>query len=177
MFHLPAAVTGMIGSAFMVASFAPGAISDDVGRDAVGTSSIAVSRGVESFAKADRLAPASPAGSRHGVSVVELVGVSNVRVVLKDDNGNVLFSSDPKSNTTYYSKDTDLPVLTLKEEPASLVKRQPVSRGASEDDAAPKRRAQPHGCLGSVSPLAQAGKESGPSLCVTHLDRAIPTRA
>ena len=163
MFHLPATVIGMIGSAFMVASFAPGAVGQANPDSVVGVQT------VQAGSKSDRIAPLRASSAPRIVSVVELVGVSSVTVVLKDQDGSVLFRSDPQTNTTYYSKDTDLPVLTLKEETASSVTRQPVSRETSQDSTAPKRRSQPHGCIGAVSPLAQAGKEAAPSLCVTKL--------
>jgi hypothetical protein len=99
-----------------------------------------------------------------------------VKVVLKDENGDVLFRSDPQTNTTYFSKDTDLPVLTLKQESTSDVSRQPISRESSDETIAPKRRTQPYGCLGAVSPLAQAGKEAAPSLCVTSLEGETPVQ-
>ena len=112
------------------------------------------------------MAAPAPAVERKSVSVVELVGVSQVKLVLKDAQGNVLFASDPQSNTTYFSKDTDLPVVTLKEENGSSVMSRPVTRQSGDSSDAPKRRGQPHGYIGAVSPLAQAGKEAAASLCV-----------
>jgi len=167
MFQVPAIVMGMIGSAFMVASFAPSAAGDAVGGDRAlaAVSQIAVATG-----KSDRMAAPAPAIERKSVSVVELVGVSQVKLVLKDAQGNVLFASDPQSNTTYFSKDTDLPVVTLKEENGSSVTSRPVTRQSGDNSDAPKRRGQPHGCIGAVSPLAQAGKEAAASLCVTSLE-------
>lgn len=170
MFQVPATVMGMIGSAFMVASFSPGA----VGRAGNDVSAPApLSQSVVATAKGDRVAAPVMATERRSVSVVELVGVSNVKVVLKDTSGEILFQSDPRSNTTYFSKDTDLPVITLKEEASSDVRRTPVTRQSGEETTAPKRRGQPHGCLGAVSPLAQAGKEAAASLCVTGLPEAF----
>jgi hypothetical protein len=165
MFQVPAIVIGMVGSAFMVASFAQSAAGDPVGRGLSVISQTAVSAG-----KSDRVAAPVAASERKSVSVVELVGVSQVKVVLKDASGNVLFTSDPQSNTTYFSKDTDLPVITLKEESASSVTSRPVTRQSGDNSDAPKRRGQPHGCIGAVSPLAQAGKEAAASLCVTSLE-------
>jgi hypothetical protein len=163
MFQVPATVMGMIGSAFMVASFSPGAVGR-AGHDM----STTVSQSVAT-AKGDRIAAPMFSAERRSVSVVELVGVSNVKVILKDSKGEVVFQSDPQNNTTYFSKDTDLPVITLKEEASSNVRRSPVTRQSGEGATAPKRRTQPHGCLGAVSPLAQAGKEAAASLCVTDL--------
>jgi hypothetical protein len=169
MFQVPATVMGMIGSAFMVASFAPGAIGDAVGGDRA-HSLTALSQTAGSRGKSDRIAAPVTAAERRSVSVVELVGISQVKVILKDANGDVLFTSDPQSNTTYFSKDTDLPVITLKEESASHVTSRPATRQSGDDSTAPKRRGQPHGCIGAVSPLAQAGKEAAASLCVTSLE-------
>jgi hypothetical protein len=174
MFQVPATVVGMVGSAFMVASFAPGAVGHSPNRETALSAPIAATQ--INDLKADRIFAPVVASNRHTVSVVELVGVSRVQVVLKDENGQVLFHSNPDINTTFVSKDTDLPVLTVKEGAGSNVKEQPVSRGASDEGATPKKRTQTHGCIGSVSPLAQAGREVLPSLCVTSLGGTIQTQ-
>ncbi|MDF2812972.1 MAG: hypothetical protein K0S56_4003 [Microvirga sp.] len=181
MFQVPATVMGMIGSAFMVASFAPGAVSHAANSEIESAGFIAKSQTksqtVDAHGKTDRVAAPVTAKSRQTVSVVELVGVSRVQVVLKDENGMVLFRSDPQTNTTYVARDADLPVITVKQETGSEAKPQPVSRESSDESVAPKRRAHPYGCVGAVSPLARAGKEAAPSLCVTSLESGIQARS
>ncbi|KAB0269732.1 hypothetical protein [Microvirga brassicacearum] len=177
MFQVPATVMGMIGSAFMVASFAPGAVGHAANSEMESAAFIAKSQTVDASGKRDRVTAPVTAKSRQAVSVVELVGVSRVQVVLKDENGVVLFRSDPQTNTTYVARDTDLPVITVKHETGSQTKPQPVSRESSEESVAPKRRAHPYGCVGAVSPLARAGNEAAPSLCVTSLESGIQARS
>jgi len=132
---------------------------------------------VQDQVKADRLAPPVAAKARATVSSVEVIGLSDARVVLRDRNGEILFRSDPVTNTTLVAKDSELPVITLKETATSSVVRQPVSSDGHEHDATPsedRRQATP-GCEGPVSPLVKQAQGRGPGLCVVQLETPAPS--
>ncbi|MEE1654788.1 hypothetical protein VB618_01160 [Microvirga sp. CF3062] len=109
------------------------------------------------------------------VSTVELVGVSQAMVILRDRDGKVLYKSDPHSGTTIYARDTDLPVVTLKENVQAPATQHPVSQQEGIEaprEQKPKAR-KPVGCLGDVSPLAKASADRMPSLCLAFLQQSL----
>lgn len=124
--------------------------------------------------KGDRLAISQPAESQASVSIVEIVGLTHATVILRDSSGEVLYRSDPRSGITTISKNTELPVLTVKEDMYSpAVQHPPVTaREESEEPQKPKRQT-PVGCLGDISPLASAGPGRSPSLCLASLDQPL----
>jgi hypothetical protein len=163
MIGAPATLIGMAGTALLVASLAPAAIG---GRPPGGEAVFAATPS----AKGDRLA-APVAKERASVSSVELVGISNTTVILRDRNGLVLFRSDPLTNTTLVTKDADLPVVTLKEEGTSPVVQRPIqSHEGSETPSAPQKKSLP-GCEAPLSPLAsRSSSDRMPGLCLVELE-------
>lgn len=124
--------------------------------------------------KGDRLADARPAQSPTNVSIVEIVGIAHATVILRDSHGEVLYRSDPRSGITTISKNTELPVLTLKEDAQGpAVQHPPVSAREGNEDAAKAKRQTPVGCMGDVSPLARAGNGRMPSLCLASLTHPL----
>jgi hypothetical protein len=120
-------------------------------------------------AKGDRLA-AGQVQDRMTVTTVELVGVSRTVVIFRDEGGNVLFRSDPLTNTTLIARDVELPVITVKQEEKSpILQKEPVEhREGAQPPAAPGRKPRTVGCEGAVSPLAK-GSSGSPSLCLAAL--------
>jgi len=164
MIGAPATLTGMAGMAVLLASFAPAAVGGHPSAQVAPAASVEIRKG-------DRITPPVAAKNRASVSSVELVGVSNATVILRDRSGAVLFRSDPLTNTTLVTKDADLPVVTLKEERTSPVVRHPIlSREGSEAPQPPQGRTTMPGCEASLSPLAKSGASRVPGLCLVELE-------
>ena len=106
------------------------------------------------------------------MTTVELVGLGAATVVLRDEAGHVVFRSDPKANVTYFAKDVDLPVITIKEEATSPIVQKPVRPGREQEDASdtPGRKTSPVGCTGALSPLVKSEASRRPSLCLAALE-------
>lgn len=187
MLSAPAIIFGAAGAVFMIGGFASASLE---------LASLAQTRGslARSFlertptqtwlpsGKGDRMAgpwSGRPLANheRRRVSVVEIVGLAQASVILRSESGEVLYRSDPRSGTTLLVKNTDLPVITLKEEePAPAMQPNPVR--AQEPPPVPrdqKPRRSPEGCLRDISPLAKAAGERNPSLCLAG--DPVPPRA
>lgn len=122
--------------------------------------------------KGDRLAALRPADGAATVSIVEIVGLSHATVILRGDDGEVLYRSDPRSGITTIVKNTDLPALTMKENlQAPTVQNSPAAREGGEPRV-PKQK-PPVGCMGDVSPLAKASANRMPSLCLAALEQPL----
>jgi hypothetical protein len=125
--------------------------------------------------KGDRVAGPVRIGNPASVSIVEVVGVTDAAVILRDRDGQVLYKSDPRTGVTTFARNTELPVLTLKEELQSQPSQHPAIR--REGNEAPQQQKQktrnPVGCMGDVSPLAKASVNRMPSLCLASLDRSM----
>ncbi len=172
----PATLIGLAGVAFLAGSFIPASFSiaslahseRALAHSALGPMAAAL--------KGDRMAGPLPTDQPATVSTVEVVGVAQATVILRDRNGEVLYRSDPQSGITTFAKNTSLPIITLREEVHAPVVQHPVAprREGTEvpADQKPKRR-NPVGCLGDVSPLARAGADRTPSLCLALLDRSL----
>ena len=170
MFRTPVALVGLAGVFFVAGSFAPDVLSmsplaqSDTLRLAMAGST-----------KGDRVAGPVPAGNPASVSIVEVVGVTDAAVILRDRDGRVLYKSDPRTGVTTFARNTELPVLTLKEELQSKPSQHPAIR--REGNEAPQQQKQksrnPVGCMGDVSPLAKASVNRMPSLCLASLDRSL----
>ncbi|MCB5176394.1 MULTISPECIES: hypothetical protein [Microvirga] len=176
MFRTPATVIGLAAAAFLAGSKAPDAFSTaSLAGSEPASLQAALARQVVSSAKADRMDAPLSLEERLTVSTVELVGVSQATVILRDRNGAILYKSDPQSGTTTFSKNTELPVVTLKEETRGPAVQHPtVRREGNEAPAAnPKKRRNPVGCLGDVSPLARASADRSPSLCLALLQHSL----
>lgn len=124
--------------------------------------------------KGHRLATPKPAQQSLPVSIVEIVGLSRATVILRDSNGEVLYRSDPRSGTTAFTKNTDLPILTMKEDMRQPATQHPPvpHREGSEETRKPKKT-NPIGCVADVSPLAKASANRIPSLCLASLSRPL----
>jgi hypothetical protein len=170
MFRTPVALVGLAGAFFVAGSFAPSSFTIS---PLVQSEALALAGSVS--AKGDRMAAPVPAGRPATVSIVELVGVTNAAVILRDHDGKVLYRSDPRTGTTTFSRDTDLPVVTLKEEAPGPVAQHPTRR--QEGNEAPQQQKpksrNPIGCVGDVSPLAKASANRMPSLCLAQLEQSL----
>jgi hypothetical protein len=175
MLRTPVALIGIAGVAFLAGAFVPPsfgaaslALSQGDFRQALGGKPVMSVRG-------DRLVQAKPAKTAAEVSIVELVGVSNATVILRDRNGEVLYRSDPRTGLTTISKGMDLPLVTLKEGSTTPAVQHPAVSQEERDvsrDEKPKRR-NPVGCLRDVSPLVKASADRNPSLCLASLDQSL----
>ena len=174
MFGSPATLVGLAGVAFLAGSFIPASFS--IASLAQSQRPLAQPRVNAASAKGDRLAWPAASVRPATVSTVELVGVARATVILRDRNGEVLYRADPLSGITTVAKNADLPIITLKEEVRAPAMQHPAApqREGTElpADQKPKRR-NPVGCLGDVSPLAKAGADRTPSLCLAVLDRPL----
>lgn len=122
-------------------------------------------------AKGDRLLPVHPPEKAASVSIVEIVGLTHATIILRGSDGEVLYRSDPRSGITTMAKNTDLPILTMREDlKGSPIQYPPASRRKGNDEGTrrPTRQA-PMGCLGDVSPLASASANRMPHLCLASL--------
>lgn len=174
MFRTPAIVIGVVGAAFLAGQNVPGILSFSSPAQSQGHAVDALGhQQVHASTKGDRISPATVARTKAAVSVVELVGVSLATVILRDRDGSILYRSDPQAGTTTYMKNTELPIVTLKEGEQGPAVVHPSRRqeGREEpDNAQHKKRRPPVGCLGDVSPLAHSGAERASSLCLALLD-------
>ena len=164
MLDTPALVIGFTGAAFLIGSLAPVALES---RERAAAPALAA------VVKGDRL-PVVPSVSRRAtVSTIEVVGAREVTIVFKDRDGQVLFRSDPLANSTIIAKDVDLPVITLKEEPAAstapVVQRPPPRQEGGDPPPAQPRRSKQIGCEAPVSALARSDASRVPGLCLAAL--------
>jgi hypothetical protein len=164
MLDTPALVIGFTGAAFLIGSLAPVALESRERAAAAAPAAVV---------KGDRL-PVLPGGSRRStVSTIEVLGASDVTIVFKDRDGLVLFRSDPLANSTLVAKDVDLPVITLKEEPAAstapVVQQPQPTREGSEPPPTQPRRPKQIGCEPPVSGLARSDASRVPGLCLAAL--------
>jgi len=124
--------------------------------------------------KGDRLEVPRPADRPANVSIIEIVGLTHATVILRGHDGEVLYRSDPRSRMTTITKDTELPVLTMKEERQNpVVQHPPASTREGNEEARRPKRQTPIGCMGDVSPLAKAGADRMPSLCLAALGGSL----
>jgi len=170
MFRTPVALVGLAGVFFVAGSFAP---------DVFSVSPLAQSDGsrlaLAAPTKGDRVAGPVSVGSPTSVSIVEVVGVTDATVILRDRDGQVLYKSDPRVGVTSYARNTDLPVLTLKEEMRGPSSQHPVNRREGNETPQPQKQKtrNPVGCMGDVSPLVKASANRMPSLCLASLDQSL----
>jgi len=169
MFRTPVALVGLAGVFFVAGSFAPDILSmsplaqSDTLRPAMAAST-----------KGDRVAGPVRIGNPTSVSIVEVVGVTDAAVILRDRDGQVLYKSDPRTGVTTFARNTELPVLTLKEELQSQPSQHPAIRREGNEAPQQKQKTRnPVGCMGDVSPLAKASVNRMPSLCLASLDRSL----
>lgn len=164
-------LVGLAGISFLAGSFA---LADSEPDSFAGSKQILRAALMQQAAKGDRLAVWSGDIPRKAVSIVEIVGLTQATVILRDSNGEVLYRSDPRSGTTTFAKNTELPILTMKEEmQGPAVQHPPVIRREGNEDQRKLKRITPVGCMGDVSPLARASANRMPSLCLAALNHPI----
>jgi hypothetical protein len=175
MFRTPVALVGLAGVFFVAGSFVPASFNLSPQAQSEVLSDAALPQHMGAANKGDRMTAPVPSASPATVSIVELVGVTQATVILRDRDGKVLYKSDPRSGTTIYARDTELPVVTLKEDTQAPAAQHPVSQ--REGTEAPREQKQktrkPVGCLGDVSPLAKASADRMPSLCLALLQQSL----
>jgi hypothetical protein len=171
MFRTPVALVGLAGVFFTVGSFVPSSFNMSPQPQSEAMAAAAAVHHMSVSAKADRLMAPVPSATPVSVSIVELVGVAQATVILRDRDGKVLYRSDPSQGITTFARDTDLPVVTLKEDVRTPAVQHPVNR--QEGNEAPREQKQkirkPVGCLADVSPLVKASADRTPSLCLASL--------
>jgi hypothetical protein len=126
-------------------------------------------------AKGDRAPTMQAAGPKRIVRSVEIIGVADTIVVLKDMQGAVLYRSDPTSNATLVAKNADLPSVTVKERASSPVETIPPQRAPQpqvEPGGGGPRRAMPSGCDSVVGVLAHPEQARVPGLCLASAEGA-----
>lgn len=124
--------------------------------------------------KGDRLASVQPAETSENISIVEIVGLAEATVILRGRNGEVLYRSDPRSGITTIAKNTDMPVLTLKEDMQGPAVQHPAApTSQSGEEPRKTKRQTPVGCMGDVSPLVSASANRSPSLCLASAESSL----
>ena len=175
MFRTPVALVGLAGIFFVAGSFVPVSFVTSPHAQTEVLSEAAQASRMPATVRGDRLAGPVMSHPPATVSVVELIGVTQATVILRDRDGRVLYKSDPRSGVTTLVRDTDLPVVTLKDEAQAPVTQHPVNR--QEGNEAPREQKQksrnPVGCMGDVSPLAKASANRMPSLCLALLEQSL----
>jgi hypothetical protein len=165
MLNTAAIVIGFTGAAFLIGSLAPAALES---RERPTTTAIS--------SKGDRLPVAATGSPPRTVTTIEVVGLSGATIVFKDRDGQVLFRSDPLTGTTVVAKDLDVPVVTLKIEPAlptpvPVVRQpEPPREGGDSPVTQPRSRKQ-IGCEAPVSALAKSDAGRIPGLCLASVSR------
>jgi hypothetical protein len=177
MFRIPVALVGLAGIFFVAGSFVPASfnMSDQAQSEVLADADAALPQRMNAPSKGDRMIAPVPSANPATVSIVEVVGVAQATVILRDRDGKVLYKSDPQSGTTIYARDTDLPVVTLKEDMKAPAAQHPVNRReGNEVPSEQKQKARkPVGCLGDVSPLVKASADRMPSLCLALLPQSL----
>ncbi|MBB3018697.1 hypothetical protein FHR70_001751 [Microvirga lupini] len=175
MFRIPVALVGLAGIFFVAGSFVPASFNMSHQAQSEVLSNAALPLRMSATTKGDRMMAPVPSENPATVSIVELVGVAQATVILRDRDGKVLYKSDPHSGTTIYARDTDLPVVTLKEDIQAPAAQHPVTqREGSDVPREQKQKApKPVGCLGDVSPLVKSSADRMPSLCLVSLLRSL----
>ena len=175
MFRIPVALVGLAGIFFVAGSFVPASFNMSHQAQSEVLSDAAMPQRMNAPTKGDRMMAPVPSANPSTVSIVELVGVAQATVILRDRSGKVLYKSDPHSGTTIYARDTDLPVVTLKEDMQAPAAQHPVIQREGND--VPREQKQktrkPVGCLGDVSPLVKASADRMPSLCLAFLHQSL----
>src|SRR5689334_4862571 len=166
MFQAFTHLTGIAGIALFLANFAPDAVNASLGAFQSQQAAPADFSSVNRALKADRLATAKPSPTPAVVSSVELVGVSQATVILRDRFGQVLYRSDPLTNTTLASKDADIPSVTVKETSRSPTVTRPAPAPERREGLEKGKRGIPVGCEAVVSPLVNHELRRVPSLCL-----------
>jgi hypothetical protein len=122
---------------------------------------------VDRSAKADRLPTnASVSFSEKRIAVVEAVGVRDAAIIYRGREDRLLFSNDPVTNTTVFTKNLLLPEVTVRETIESQVERVPVekTRAPSSDQQSPTQ-----GCESGLSPDISPTIPTTKDRCIVEL--------
>ena len=159
-------LTGIVGAALLLANLVVSGSAQSTDRPSVRAA--AVGGGA---VKGDLLATEGSRRPATRVTTVELVGLSQTTVILRDRDGGIVYRSDPVTNTTLVAKGADIPTVTVKNAADSTAQRQPVRRIESNEqpDRQPKR-AMPVGCEGVVSILVNQDSRRVPGLCLAQAE-------
>jgi hypothetical protein len=191
MIHIPATFLAVAGTAFVLASYAPAAFGARARPAQDGATMVAsldarapapqehVALSASVSGKGDRLGvPRAEPRERAAVSIVEVVGLTQATVILRDRDGTILYRSDPLSNTTLIAKGADIPIVTLKEAPAApagpqapepaAVQSQSPKREGQDTPGTGARRARTIGCEAAVSPLVRGEAARVPGRCLAQ---------
>lgn len=165
-------LVGLAGISFLAGSFAFANSEPDSFTQSKNILRAAMTQ--QNTVKGDRLAVWDGDAQQNTVSIVEIVGLTQATVILRGSDGEVLYRSDPRSGTTTFSKNTELPILTMKEVVRSPeVQHPPVTRREGSEETRKPKRITPVGCMGDVSPLARASANRMPSLCLASLEHPL----
>lgn len=176
MLGMPGTWVGIAGTVCLAASFAQTALSESgAPRPPSPSGNLALVRDVAAAQKGDRLGKAALPAARTTVTTIELVGSGQATLVLRDRDGNVLYRFDPRTNSTFVAKDSELPVITYKDQADPSLVQPSVAPKEDQEGAteAPKRKGLPVGCFGALSPLVRSEASRTPSLCLAGLDLAL----
>jgi hypothetical protein len=157
----PATFMGFAAAAFLLASFAPAVLeSDSAMQPAMVQTSTAIA------GKGDQIAARTPR-AQIPVATVDVVGVTHTAVILRDGAGRVLYRSDPVTNTTVIARDTEMPLVTVKQNLQSPTVQQPVEEQRSRDrPGLRERKGPPVGCEAVVSALVDRAANRPLGLCL-----------
>lgn len=107
--------------------------------------------GVNRADKGDRLATmASQPSEKKPVASIEVVGVQDAAIIYRDRDGNVLYRTDPLTNTTVVAKGVRLPEITVRQDANSATTAVPVDVRVKESE----HHDMPIGCEPAASPIA-----------------------
>ncbi len=134
--------------------------------------------------KADRAAPARPAGAVLSIATVEVVGLRDAAIVYRDREGRELFRTDPLNNVTIVTKGLSLPEVTVRQDANSRARPVPV-REIDESRDRPAERTRPAapgrmplGCESSFSPVASPSMAHHMGRCMAeNSPPSLSTRA
>jgi hypothetical protein len=101
-------------------------------------------------AKGDRLAAPVSQAEKKQVASIEVVGVNDAAIIYRDRDGNILYRTDPLTNTTVVAKGVKLPDITVRQDAGSSTTSVPVNvpvKASGQQD-------MPIGCEPAASPIA-----------------------
>lgn len=122
--------------------------------------------------KGDRIASQAQAQrSAPRIVTVEVVGLEDAAIVYRARDGQVLYASDPVTNTTVVVRGVSLPAVTVRATSGSTVRpivlEQPSPPASKEPQPASKAPTLPDGCEPAASPLSPSGASVIKARCVS----------
>jgi hypothetical protein len=120
---------------------------------------------VDRSRKGDRLPLVDAVDETNAIATVEIVGLDAAAIVYRDNDGRVLYRTDPAANVTIVSKGVRLPQVTIQERRQEPTRPLPI-----EVPADGKERPRLVGCDPLASPLAGAAVAGLTGRCMTSLE-------